>query len=71
MTMHALIVYRGVRQGGVSSSFLYIVSIKDLTHELSSSRYGSSLGNNAYRYPTLDGTITLVAASPTNLKVDV
>jgi len=61
-------VKRGVRQGGVTSSFLWLIFINDLLNELTTSKLGACVDDLQCSNPTLADDITLVALSPANLQ---
>ena len=62
-------ISRGVRQGGVLSSFYYLVFINKLLSELEESGYGARIGNVPCGNPTLADDIALLATSPKNLQL--
>lgn len=58
----------GVRQGGVLSSFYYLVFIDQLLYDLQNSGKGARVGNIPCGNPTLADDISLIATSPNNLQ---
>ncbi len=60
---------QGVRQGGVLSSFLYLVYINDLLKELEESELGACICDLKTGNPTLADDITLIAMSPLSLQM--
>ena len=58
---------QGIRQGGVLSSFLYLVFINDLIEELDTSGLGVSICDVSTNNPTLVDDISLISRYPLNL----
>ena len=61
-------VQRGVRQGGVLSTLLYLAYINDLLLELQSSQRSANIFSLKGGNPTLADDITIMAVSPNNLQ---
>ena len=61
-------VKRSVRQGGVLSTFLYLVYINDLLDELESSGYGSKVMSVCTGNPAFADDISLLALTPSHLQ---
>ena len=61
-------ILRGTRQGGVMSSFLYLVYLNDLLIELENSGLGAKVGTVECGNPTLADDICLITTSPANLQ---
>ena len=62
-------IKRGIRQGGVLSSLLYIIFINDLVEELDKSNLGVSICDIKASNPTLVDDLTLVSRSPLHLQL--
>ncbi|OOZ37539.1 RNA-directed DNA polymerase, partial [Solemya elarraichensis gill symbiont] len=61
-------VERGVRQGGVLSTFLYLLYMNDLSLALETSGFGMKLGHITCSNPTLADDTVLIARSPVLLQ---
>ncbi len=61
-------VSRSVRQGGVISTFFYLVFIDELLRELESSSFGASICSLDTGNPTLADDISCIATRPHNLQ---
>jgi hypothetical protein len=61
-------VVRGVRQGGVLSTFFYLVYVNDLINDLEKSNYGSKVMSVSVSNPTFADDIALIAMSPLHLQ---
>ena len=62
-------VSQGVRQGGVLSTFLYLVFINDLLHELQNKCLNTGIYNIKTSNPTLADDISCISLSPRGLQV--
>ena len=62
-------IKQGIRQGGVSSSFLYLVFINDLIEELDTSDLGVSICDVSTNNPTVVDDISLISRYPLNLQL--
>ena len=62
-------IKQGIKQGGILSSFLYLVSINDLIEELDTSGLGVSICDVSTNNPTLVDDISLISRYPLNLKL--
>lgn len=63
-----LIIKRGVRQGGVISTFLYLVFIDELLNQLQQSGHGAHVCSIPAGNPTLADDISCIATSPASLQ---
>jgi hypothetical protein len=61
-------VDKGVRQGGVLSTFLYLVFINDLINELESGSHNTGILNVKSSCPSLADDISLIGLSPVGLQ---
>lgn len=61
-------IRQGVRQGGVSSGYMYLAFINELLCKLESSNLGARVGSIDCSCPTLADDITLVSISPKNMQ---
>jgi len=61
-------VVRGVRQGGVVSTCLYLVYVNDLLNELEASKNGANVMSVHTGHPTFADDIALLALSPLHLQ---
>lgn len=62
-------IQQGIRQGGVLSSFLYLVFINDLIEELDTSGLGVSICDVPTNNPTLVDDISLISRYPLHLQL--
>jgi len=71
MTPMTFDVIRGVRQGGVMSTFLYLVYIDDLLRDLESSSNGANIMSVNTGNPAFADDISLISISPLKLQRNV
>ncbi|MEW8545051.1 MAG: reverse transcriptase family protein, partial [Candidatus Thiodiazotropha sp.] len=61
-------VFQGVRQGGVLSTFLFLVYLNDLLHDIENSHKGAHIGTLNCSCPTYADDMSLLANSPDALQ---
>ena len=71
MTSDVINVRRGVRQGGVLSTFYYLAYIDELLQLLETSGYGAKVMSVPCGNPTFADDLSLIAVSPYNLQKQV
>ena len=67
-TSDTIMVKRSVRQGGVLSTFLYLVYVNDLLNDLEASGYGSKVMSICCGNPAFADDISLLALTPFHLQ---
>jgi len=68
MTSESIVVMKGVRQGGVMSSFYYLVYIDELLNTLELSNLGACVMSNNVGNPSFADDLALVAIVPFKLQ---
>ena len=67
-TSESFKIVRGVRQGGVMSTFLYLVYINELITDLQDCNLGTKIMSTPVSNPSFADDIALLAISPSNLQ---